>query len=90
MEAKQYRKIAAGSGLTVSEIASLMGVSRVTTSAWLNGRTTPHPLHRKGIDRRWKTIARAIIESKLPMDLPSRGASEERAEKLREIFPDFD
>ena len=56
----------AQAGLSQSEIAGALGVSRVTVNLWLNGKTKPHQLHADRIRRRAQLLDAAINGNMIP------------------------
>lgn len=56
--------IATSAGLTQSEIAHVLGVSRVTVNHWINGKYSPHMYIAEHINRRL-VLLYAVIENGL-------------------------
>ena len=56
------------------EIAKLLGVSRVTVSAWYNGHTLPHRILANRVAKLLDAIAVAVNNGALPVphDIPRR------------------
>ena len=85
----KYKKVAKASGLTVGELAVLLGVSRVTASNWINERSSPHTLHAARVAEIWKRIAQAVIDRDLPLDIKTRQRGEPRLAALKELLPEL-
>jgi DNA-binding XRE family transcriptional regulator len=60
-------------GLTQTELAKVLGVSRVTLNMWLHGKMKPHRLHAKDIESRMELVMRAINLNLIPPK-PRRGS----------------
>lgn len=53
-------------GLTQTELAEVLGVSRVTLNLWLHGKMNPHRLHRDTVVERLAHLQRAIDQNLIP------------------------
>lgn len=70
-------------GLTVSEFAYLLDVSRVAVYNWKAGRTKPHKLLRKQIAT-WEVLLSSLVAKKI-LPLADELTTGERKEKLAKL-----
>lgn len=63
---------AAELGLTQTELAQALGVSRVTVNLWLNGKMKPHRYHAENIHRRLGLLQEAMRRKMIPKASPQR------------------
>lgn len=75
-------RILRDSGITVMEFAKLMNVSRVTASAWINGRTNPHELREPAINKLLNDLQTLSHRGLLPM----RPGAANRLDALKEML----
>ena len=61
--------------LTQSELAAVLGVSRVTVNMWIKGKAKPHRLHAGDIRKRLNALREAIESGKLPSSKVERSAA---------------
>jgi hypothetical protein len=71
-------------GLKPSDLAPLVGVSRVTCSYWLNGYIQPHRFHRDKVQDLVDAVARATKSGLLPVPLSTM--RRERAHYIRQAI----
>jgi DNA-binding XRE family transcriptional regulator len=64
-------------GLTQSELAKVLGVSRVTVNLWMNGKMNPHRLHAETVHKKLNQLKLAIELNLIPH--ASRGVSRHKA-----------
>jgi len=71
-------------GLGPAELSSLLRVSRVTASLWLNGRHRPHHLLEDRVEQLLRAVQDALAAGELPLsrDIPRR----ERYWHLRRVL----
>jgi DNA-binding XRE family transcriptional regulator len=55
-------------GLTQSQFASLVDVSRITVNTWVNGHYQPGPKMRGRVRRALQLLAAAVEDGKLPIN----------------------
>jgi transcriptional regulator with XRE-family HTH domain len=58
--------VAINAGLSQSEIAKALGVSRVTVNLWINGKMKPHSLHADRLRSRVHLLNAAIHGNMIP------------------------
>jgi DNA-binding XRE family transcriptional regulator len=63
---------AADSGLTQTELAQVLGVSRVTVNLWLNGKMKPHRYNAENVRRRLELLHEALKRNLIPKPNPRR------------------
>lgn len=63
---------AAESGLTQTELAQVLGVSRVTINLWLNGKMKPHRYNAENVKRRLELLQEAMRRNLIPKPNPQR------------------
>jgi transcriptional regulator with XRE-family HTH domain len=63
---------AADSGLTQTELAHVLGVSRVTVNLWLNGKMKPHRYNAENIRERLELLQEALRRGLIPKPNPKR------------------
>jgi transcriptional regulator with XRE-family HTH domain len=63
---------AQSAGLTQTEIAKVLGVSRVTINLWVNGKMKPHRYHRDSVVEKMALLNAAIEQNLLPKTTSSR------------------
>ena len=71
-------------GLTPTDVAKLLGVSRVTASLWFNKRAQPHHLITKRVERLLAAIKLAVQANDLPP--PANLSRAARWEHIREVL----
>lgn len=71
-------------GIGVGVFAKLVGVSRVTASAWINGKAKPHELRQQQVGELLGKLARLHARGLLP--LPKTRS--ERSALIRELLAD--
>ena len=57
---------ALAAGLSQTEIAKVLGVSRVTLNLWLNGKMKPHRYHKHVVDARIALLNKAVEQNLIP------------------------
>ncbi len=63
---------AAESGLTQTELAHVLGVSRVTVNLWLNGKMKPHRYNAAHISQRLELLQEAQRRGLIPKQTAKR------------------
>lgn len=61
--------------LTQSELAEVLGVSRVTVNLWIKGKSKPHRLHAGDIRKRLTALKAAIESGNIPASKTERSAA---------------
>lgn len=72
--------MAAESGLTQTELAKVLGVSRVTVNLWLNGKMKPHRYNAHNVQRRLEFLQEVIKRGLIPRANPRRQPRHEAIE----------
>lgn len=71
-------------GMTPSNVAKLLNVSRVAVSLWVNGHSDPHRLIQRRVDRLLAAVKAAVKAGDLPLsdDVPRRNRHAEIAKVI--------
>jgi hypothetical protein len=71
-------------GLTATDLARLLNISRTTCSLWMNDHREPHHLHRARVDTLLRRVKAAVKAKALPVALPRE--PERRQRQLEKII----
>lgn len=73
-------KAVADAGLTQTELAKVLGVSRVTVNLWINGKMKPHRYNAAHVARRLELLQQAVEADLIPKPSPKRKPRHEAIE----------
>lgn len=74
--------VAVASGLSQTELAKVLGVSRVTVNLWMNGKMKPHRYHADTIEQKLALLDKAVKANLIP----KRTARVQRHDAVVEIL----
>jgi transcriptional regulator with XRE-family HTH domain len=71
-------------GISVSDFARIAGVSRVSASQWMNGRVSPHRLHKRKIEQLLTAIKAGVDNEDLPV--PGGLTDAQRLKRVKQVI----
>lgn len=71
-------------GISVSDFARIAGVSRVSASQWMNGKVSPHVLHRRKIEQLLAAIKAGVDSEEFPV--PGGLTSAQRLKRVKQVI----